>query len=61
MGMLKRPTEAIEKLKQCAMRDACDETDCDYFSDPRNAGDVVLWIEYLENGIRKLKDILETE
>ena len=51
-----RPDKQIERLSECASRDACEHTGCMYFDDPDGLRTVLCYIEYLESYVKPLED-----
>lgn len=54
-----RPTEAINRLKNCAGHDACEYKGCAYYDHPNDLTQVICYIEYLEKYVKELEDDLQ--
>ena len=61
MEAMSKPTEAINRLKNCAGHDACegDGGTCAYYDHPSDLTDVICYIEYLEKKVESLNQTIE--
>lgn len=51
---MKRPSEAIRKLRECISNDKCEEEGCEYWDDLEEIENVLNYVDELEalNGIK---------